>query len=64
MAGVFYNSTTENKPFFNRDEIFFIRRIDFIDNSYNYWISKAVNSKIINKRLLRQEVFASKEQYI
>ena len=44
--------------FFNRDEIFFIRRVDFIDNSYNYWISKTVNSKIINKRLLRQEVFA------
>ena len=31
--GVFYKRTTENKPFFNRDEIFLIRRIAFIDNS-------------------------------
>ena len=64
MAGVFYNSTTENKPFFNRDEIFFIRRIVFIDNSYNYWISKRVNSKIINKRFLRQDLFPLKEKFI
>ena len=31
VPGVFYNSTTEIKPFFNRDEIFFIRRIAFIN---------------------------------
>ena len=62
--GVFYKRTTENKPFFNRDEIFLIRRIAFIDNSYNYWISKTVNGEIINKRFLRQELFALKEQFI
>ena len=62
--GVFYKSTTENEPFFNRGEIFFIRRIAFIDNSYNYWISKTVNGEIINKRFLRQELFALKEQFI
>ena len=28
---VFYNSATDNKPFFNRDEIFLIRRIAFIE---------------------------------
>ena len=61
---VFYKSTTKNKPFFNRDEIFFIRRIVFIDNSYNYWISKRVNSKIINKRFLRQDLFPLKEKFI
>ena len=64
MPGVFYKSTTENKPFFNKDIIFFIRRIAFINNSYNYWISKTVNSEIINKRFLRQELFALKEQFI
>ena len=48
---VFYKSTTENKPFFNRDEIFFIRRIAF-------------NVEIINKRFLRQDLFALKEQFI
>ena len=64
VPGVFYKSTTENKPFFNKDEIFFIRRIAFIDNFYNYWISKTVNSEIIKKRFLRQELFALKEQFI
>ena len=62
--GVFYKSTTENKPFFNRHEIFFIGRIAFINNAYNYWISKTVYCKIINKRFLRQELFALKEQFI
>ena len=57
-------STTENKPIFNRDKIFFVRRIAFIDNSYNYWISKTVNSEIINKRFLREELFALKEKFI
>ena len=61
VPGVFYKSTTENKPFFNKDKIFFIRKIAFIDN---YWISKTVNSEIINKRFLRQEHFALKEQFI
>ena len=56
-------STTENKPFFNRDKIFFIRRIAFINNSYKYWISKTVNGEIINKRFLRQELFALKELF-
>ena len=60
--GVFYKSTTENKPFLSRDEIFFIRRIAFINNSYNYWISKTVNGEIINKRFFRQELL--KEQFI
>ena len=64
MPGVFCKSTTENKSFFNRDEIFFIRRIAFIHDSYNYWISKTVNGEIINKRFLRQELFALKEQFI
>ena len=62
--GVFYKSTNENKPFFNRDVIFFIKGIAFMDNSYNYWISKTVNSEIINKRSLRQELFPLNEQFI
>ena len=62
--GIFYKSTTENKPFFNREEIFFIRRNAFINNSYNYWISKTVSGETINKRFLRQELFALKEQFI
>ena len=44
--------------------IFFIKRIAFIDNSYNYWISKTVNGEVINKSSLKQELFALKEQFI
>ena len=44
--------------------MFFIRRIASIDNSYNYWILKTVNGEIINKRFLRQELLALKEQFI
>ena len=62
--GVFNKSTTENKPFFNKDEISFTRRIAFIDNSYNYWISKTLNGEIINERFLRQELFSLKKQFI
>ena len=46
VPGVFYKSTTENKPFFNRDEIFFIRRIVSIHNSYNsYGFQKQLTVK-------------------
>ena len=62
--GVFYKSTTENKPFFNENVIFFIRRIALLDNSCNYWISKTVNGEIINETFLRQELFALKEEFI
>ena len=63
MPVVFYKITTKNKPFFNREKISIIRRIAFIDNSCNYWISETVNGEVINKRFLRQELFALKEQF-
>ena len=64
--GVLFKSTTENIPFFNRNEIFVVRKVLPIDNehsSYNYWISKSNEDRVIDKRFLRQELFALKNQF-
>ena len=64
--GSLFKSTTENIPFFNRNEIFIVRKVLPIDNnhsSYNYWISKSDEDKIIDKRFFRQELFALKNQF-
>ena len=62
--GSLFKSTTENIPFFNRKEIFIVRKVLPMQNSsYNYWISKSSESEIINKRFLRQELFALKNQF-
>ena len=47
-----YKSTTQNKPFFNKDQIFVIKKVPF-NNSY-YWISKKGEENINNKRYIRQ----------
>ena len=64
--GSLFKSTTENIPFFNRNEIFIVRKVLAIDNNhslYNYWISKSDEDKIIDKRFFRQEMFALKNQF-
>ena len=64
--GSLFKSTTENNPFFNTNEIFIVRKVLPIDNnhsSYNYWISKSGEDKIIDKRFLRQKLFALKNQF-
>ena len=50
--GNLYKSTTENISFFNREEIFIVRKVLSKENSYNYWISKTTDGEIINKRFL------------
>ena len=64
MLQVFFIRVQLRINHFLTDTLFFIRIIVFIENSYNYRISKTVNSEIINKRFLRQELFALKEQFI
>ena len=63
--GALFKSTTENIPFFNRNEIFIVRKVLPVDDhfSYNYWLSKRGDDKIIDKRFLRQELFALKNQF-
>ena len=61
--GVLFKRTTENIPFFNRNEIFIVRKYIPIGTSYNYWISKSGENEIIDKRFLRQELYALKNQF-
>ena len=61
--GNLYKSTTKNISFSNREEIFIVRKVLPQENSYNYWISKTPDGEIINKRFLRQELFALKNQF-
>ena len=60
--GVLFKSTTENIPFFNKKEIFIIKKYILIDNVYNHWIKKE-NDENINKRFMREELFALKNNF-
>ena len=51
-------------PFFNRDQIFIVRKKLPKINSYDYWISKTEDGAIIDKRFLRQELTVLKNQFI
>ena len=55
--GLLFKSTTQNIPFFNKKEIFKIRKYNLIDNVYNYWI-KRENNQNIDKRFIWEELFA------
>ena len=57
-----FKSTTENIPFFNRKEIFTIERYVLIENTYYYWLKNEKNEKI-NKRFIREELFALENNY-
>ena len=61
--GSLYQSTTENISFFNIEEVFIMRKVLSTEDSYNYWVSKTSDGKIINKRFLWQELFALKNQF-
>ena len=55
--GVLFKSTTENIPFFNKKEVFKIRKRNLVNSVYNYWIKKD-NNQNIDKRFIREELFA------
>ena len=50
--------------FFNRQEIFIVRKILQRGSSYDHWISKTDDDAIIQKRFLRQELFAFINQFV
>ena len=63
--GVLYKSTTENKPFFSRKQVYVLKKIVKIADSYSYWISAAGdNQQLIPNRFLREELFALKDQFL
>ena len=60
--GKLYKSTTENRPFFNRNRIFTInKRVRVGDNTYYYWLKE--NCQEIKNRFLREELFALNDQF-
>ena len=61
--GNLYKSMAENISFFNREEIFIVRKVLSKEDSYNYWIFKMADGEIINKRFSQQELFALKNQF-
>ena len=60
--GILFKSTTQNVPFFHKKEIFKIRKYNLVDNVYNYWIKKENNQKI-DKRFIREELFALENNF-
>ena len=60
--GVLFKSTTENIPFFNKNEIFKIVKRILINNVYYYWIKKE-NNKNITNRFMREELFALENNF-
>ena len=63
MPGVLHKSSTENKPVFNRNKIFKIKKrvgINSGEKNY-YWVEK--DGKRIEERFYRQEMFALEGQF-
>ena len=62
--GVLFKSTTENKPFFSRKQVYVVKKIVKIDNTFSYWISKEQEDQLIPNRFLREELFALNDQFL
>ena len=54
----------QKKPFFNKNQIFIIKKRAQNDDSYYYWVLKEGEDKIDNKRDIRQELFALNNRFI
>ena len=61
--GFLYKSTTENKPFFSKKQIYIVKKIAKVNNIFNYWISKEGEDQIIPNRFFREELFALNNQF-
>ena len=62
--GVLYKSTTENKPFFSRKQVYVIKKVVKVANSYMYWISAEGKNQVIPNRFFREELFALNDQFL
>ena len=61
--GNLYKASTDNIPFFNRNQIFTIyKRVKLNNGTYLYWVEE--NGKKITGRFLRQELFASNNHFL
>ena len=48
--GKFYKSLTQNKSYFNKDEIFVVTKKEKIGNKYVYWLRNIKINKFIKNR--------------
>ena len=62
--GVLYKSTTENKPFFSRKQVYVIKKIVKIADTYINWISEEGEDQLIPNRFFREELFALNDQFL
>ena len=61
--GNLYKSTTKNISFFNREQVFVVRKVVKVSNNYHYWILKEEEVKVLDKLFMRQELFALNDQF-
>ena len=61
--GVLYKSTTENKPFFSKKQVYIVKKIVKATGIFNYWISEEGKNQIIPNRFFREELFALNDQF-
>ena len=62
--GILYKSTTENKPYFSRKQVYVIKKVVKIGKTYNYWISEEGKDQIIPNRFFREELFTLNDQFL
>ena len=62
--GVLYKSTTENKPFFSRKQVYVVRKVVKVAGTYYYWVSEEQKDELIQNRFLREELFALNDQFL
>ena len=60
--GILYKSTTENKPFFSRKQIYIVRKIVQVSKTFNYWVLEEGGEQVTG-RFFREELFALKNQF-
>ena len=61
--GLLYKSTTENKPFFSKKQVYIVKKIVKVTDIFNYWISEEGKNQIIPNRFFREELFALNNQF-
>ena len=61
--GVLFKSTTENKPFFSKKQVYVVKKIVKVTDIFNYWISEEGKNQIIPNRFFREELFALNNQF-
>ena len=64
MLQEFYiKAQRKTKPFFSKKQIYIVRKVVEVSKTFNYWISKEGEERIIPGRFFREELFAIKNQF-